>query len=537
MSSVHRRSWSAALALTAAALLGTVLVGAPAHAEDGPALKFTVARSEVGLPQPADRSDPPQINWGLDGDADGGTAEDVVVTIDASGISAFTDLDSTCVGDICTWPAHDIAPDGHAGGVLDMNAKPGVPLGTTGTARLFATSSNATVEEMTVKVTVGAVDLGIQRIPDTGDVEPGSTLNAPIRVSNSGSLVADQVDLTLATTRGLGFAQQFSNCTYGTTTDIPAEYGQSLDLAVCHLTTPVEPGKAYRLSSPVGIAVKPTALYEFVDYQIAAVATSVPKTAASTGPVLELVEDGTPPVVRTDHAQWQIEADNTADIEVTGSTAEVAPGNQAALTATVRNNGPADFNLVNSDAQIGILVEIPKGTTAVTIPPKCGVWTGGGMGEPTPGAPEYICAVESPFTVGETLELPFAVKVGADAPATTSGKVTVSTVYGGDLNADTDKANNTASLVVKTSSSATADPTPTATAPGTDTQSAGVRNVSAGGKAGAGASGSPTASGTLASTGSGSTPAIAAAGALMLLAGGAVAVTARRRRTRPGNAA
>lgn len=535
MSSVHRRSWSAALALAAAALLGTVLVGTPAHAEGEPALKFTVARSEVGLPQPADRSDPPQISWGLKGDAEGGTAKDVIVTVDASGISAFTDLDSFCVDDICSWPAHDIAPDGYHGGILDLNAKPGAPLGTTGTARLFATSSNATVEEMTIRVTVGAVDLGIERIPDAGDVEPGSTLNAPIRVSNSGSLVADEVDLTLATTRGLGFAQKFSNCTYGKSTDIPAGSGQSLDRAVCHLTTPVEPGKAYRLSAPVGIAVKPTALYEFVDYQIAAVSTSVPKTAASSGPVLGLVEDGTPPAVRTDHAQWHVEADNTADIKVTGSTANADPGDEVVLTAKVRNNGPADFNLLYSDAQIGILVEIPQGTDAVKIPPKCGVWTGGGMGESTPGAPEYLCAVDSPFTVGETLKLPFTVKVGESAPATTSGKVTVTTVYGGDLDADTDKTNNIANIVVKTSSSATVDPLPTATSSGADVQSAGSQNVSADGKAGTGASGSPNASGTMASTGSGSTPALAAAGALTLLAGGAVAVIARKRRARPGS--
>ncbi|MGW0857666.1 hypothetical protein [Streptomyces sp. NPDC002690] len=531
MTPVHRRAWSAALTLAAAALLGTFLVGAPAHAEDGPALKFTVARSEVGLPQPADRSDPPQINWGLDGDAEGGTAKDVIVTIDASGISAFTDLDSTCTGDICTWPAHDIASDGHHGGVLDLNAKPDAPLGTTGTARLFATSSNATVEEMTVKVTVGAVDLAIERIPDSGDVEPGSTVNAPIKVSNSGSLVADEVDLTLAATRGLGFTQKFSNCTYGKSTDIPAGHGQSLDRAVCRLTTPVEPGKAYRLSSPVGIAVKPTALYEFVDYQIAAVSTSVPKAAASSGPVLGLVEDGTPPTVRTDHAQWRIEADNTADIEVTGSTAHAAPGDQTVLTAKVRNNGPADFNLVYSDAQIGILVEIPKGTTAVTIPPKCGVWTGGGMGEPTPGAPEYMCAADSPFTVGETLRLPFSVKVGEGAPATTSGKVTVTTVYGGDLDADHDKTDNTAKITVETASSSTATPGPTAT----DAESTGGSNASIDGKAGTGASASPDTSGTMASTGSGPTPAIAAAGALMLLTGAAVAVTARKRRARPGN--
>ncbi|WP_299530834.1 LPXTG cell wall anchor domain-containing protein [uncultured Streptomyces sp.] len=534
MAAVHRRARWAALTATAAALLGTLMTGAPAHAEDGPALTFRVTRTEVGLPQPADRSDPPQISWGLEGDADGGTAEDVAVTIDASGISAFTDLDSTCVGDVCSWPARDIAPDGFHGSVLDLNAKPDAPLGTTGIARLFATSSNATIEAVTVKVTVGAVDLGIERIPDTEDVEPGSTLDAPIRVSNSGSLVADGVTLTLAATRGLGFAQTFSNCVYGKTTDIPSLPRQSLDRAVCHIDAPVEPGKAYRLSSSVGIAVKSTALHEMVDYEVEAVSASVPKAAA--GPVLGLVEDGTPPARRTAHGQWQIEARNTADIAVTGSSATAGPGEEAVLTATVRNNGPADFNLVRSDDHIGVLVGIPEGTTALAIPPKCGVWTGGGMGEPTPGAPEYLCAVDTPFTVGESLKLPFTVKVGENAPASASGEVRVTTVYGGEVDVDTDKTNNTATITVKTGSSS-ATPEPTATASGADTQSVGVRAASAGAPSGPAASGSPAATGTMASTGSGSTPAIAAAGALALLAGGAVAVAARRRRVRAGDAA
>ncbi|MGW2843322.1 LPXTG cell wall anchor domain-containing protein [Streptomyces sp. NPDC001493] len=537
MSSLRRHAWSTVFSAVAVALLPAFVAGPVAHAEAGPALTLQANHSEVGLPQPADRGDSSQIGWGMEGEDGGSTAEDVVVKVDVSGISGFADVTGLpCVDDICSWPSRDIAPGESTGGIVDVNAKPGAALGTTGTARLFATSSNASITETTVKVTVGAVDLGIARIPDTKDAAPGSTLAAPITVSNSGSLTADAVTLSLAATPGLGFAQKFSNCTYGTSTEIPSAHGHELDTAVCRITTPVEPGKAYRLSSQFGIEVGPTALYEFVDYQIEAASTSVPRAAASDGPVLGLVENGTPPVVRTGHAQWRIDADNTADIELTGSTANAAPGEEAVLTAKVRNNGPATFNLLSSDAQIGVRIEIPQGTTAVKIPSECGVWTGGGMGEPTPGAAEYMCAVESPFTVGETLELPFTVKVGQDAPATTAGDATVTTVWGGELDADTDKANNTAKITLKTTVSTA---TPGSGGPSSDVDAGETRAPSAsdGPVRTVTASSGSNASGTLASTGSGATPAIAAAGALALLAGGAVVLVARRRRTRTGEAA
>ncbi|MFF7361218.1 hypothetical protein [Streptomyces sp. NPDC008125] len=538
MSSTRRRAWSAVFSAAAVALFPVIVAVPAAHAESGPALTLLADHSEVGLPQPADRGDSSQIGWGMEGEAGGSTAKDVVVKVDVSGISGFADVTGlSCVDDICSWPGRDIAPGESTGGIVDVNAKPGAALGTTGVARLFATSSNASITETTVRLTVGAVDLGIARIPDTKDAAPGSTLAAPITVSNSGSLTADAVNLSLAATPGLGFAQKFSNCTYGKSTGIPSAHGHELDTAVCRITTPVEPGKAYRLSSQFGIEVGQTALYEFVDYRIEAASTSVPEAAASDGPVLGLVESGTPPVVRTDHAQWQIAADNTADIELTGSTANAAPGEETVLTAKVRNNGPATFNLLSSDAQIGVRIEIPEGTTAVKIPSECGVWTGGGMGEPTPGAPEYMCAVDSPFTVGETLELPFTVKAGQDVAATTSGDATVTTVWGGELAADTDKANNTAKITLKTSAS-TATPGHGGPSSDVDSHRTGAPTASSGPvKAVAASSGSSNASGTMASTGSGATPAIATAGALALIAGGAVMFVARRRRARTGEAA
>ncbi|MFE2844504.1 LPXTG cell wall anchor domain-containing protein [Streptomyces scopuliridis] len=564
MSLPNRRRWSATPAAVAVVLLGAVLVGTPAQADpsrpsqpaaeanqpppaaqanrpqaaqaDRPVLKFHVVRNEVGLPQPAE-SDPPQISWGVPGDPDGGTAKDVVVKIDVSGISAFTDVRGAggCPDDVCAWPVTDIAPDGWAGGVLDMSAKPGAALGTTGTARVYATSSNATVIDTTVKVTVGAVALVVSRLPQTDTAEPGSTLDAPITVANNGSLTAEGVELRLDTSHELGFAQRFSNCVYGTT-DLPSGNGRTLPEAVCRISTPVEPGKRYRLSTSVGFDVKKTALFEFVDYRVTPLAATVPTSAKSgngSGPVLALVPDGGAPPSGslTDWWRWIVNAANTADLDVTGDTVTADPGDTVTLAAEIRNDGPASVDLITTDGQLSLLVDIPKGTTAVKVPERCRLWKGDGTSEPDPDAPAYICWIGSPFPVGKVATLPFVLKVGKDAPATTRGVVRHMSEYGAELTYDTNKANNKAFFTVHVTDAAGTGGSTGGSAGGSGGNQPQTQTITTAQSNGtAGTTGGGT--GALAQTGSGGTSAIAWASAAALAAGGALLVITRRRRTR-----
>ncbi|MEE1800714.1 hypothetical protein PUR57_18895 [Streptomyces sp. JV176] len=475
MSFPGRRRRFGALTAIAVALLGVGLIGAPAQAEPSgssaarhsPELNFTVSRDKIGLPQPlVYPGDPAQIGWGLPGDPDGGTAEDVVVTIDVSGISAFADvMGVSCPGNLCSWPVRDIEADGFAGGLLELLAKPDAPLGTTGTARLTATSSNATIASLTVQVTVGTVELVVNRLPQKDGAEPGTSLEAPITVANMGSLPASGVELKLTTTQGLGFAPRFANCAYGTTDDLPSGHGRTLDSAVCRVGTPVEPGKRYRLSTSVGLDVKGTALFEFLDYRVKPLTDTAPTTAdprdggsrssgqSGEAPVLTLVPDGEapPPGTVTEQGMWKINAANTADLAVTGDsvTAEAGPGTEVTLTAKLRNDGPATFDLLTSDDQIGLLVDIPEGTTAVKVPDRCRLWTDLGTNEPRPGAPQYMCATRSPFAVGQAVDLPFTLRVTEDAPATTRATMRTMSVNGGELTFDTHQANNTAQFTVR----------------------------------------------------------------------------------------
>ncbi|MER8068854.1 hypothetical protein ABTZ59_11255 [Streptomyces sp. NPDC094034] len=571
MSPPSRRRWSATPAAVAIVLLGAALVGSPAQADpsrssppaadasgprsaaqagrsaavaqaERPVLKLHVVRDEVGLPQPAE-SDPPQISWGVPGDPEGGTAKDVVVKIDVSGISAFTDvLGSGCPDDECAWPVGDIAPDGYAGGLIEMRAKPGAALGTTGTARVYATSSNATVIDTTVKVTVGAVALVVSRLPDTETARPGSTLDAPITVANTGSLTAQGVELRLGTSHELGFAQRFSNCVYGTT-DLPSGNGRQLPEAVCRISTPVEPGKRYRLSTSVGFDVKKTALFEFVDYRVTPLGATVPTHAKSgdgPGPVLALVPDGSVPPGEslTDRWRWIVNAVNTADLDVTGDTVTADPGDTVTLAAKIRNDGPASVDLITTDGQISLLVEIPKGTTAVKVPERCRIWNGDGTVDPDPEAPAYLCWIGSPFPVGKVATLPFVLKVGADAPETTRGVVRHMSEWGAELTFDTNKANDKAFFTVRVTDpagdgdsaggsggSGGNEPEPQATVTATAQPNTTTGTTGAAGTAGGG-------TGALARTGSGGTALIAPASAGVLTAGAALLVVARRRTAR-----
>ncbi|MEV8394667.1 MULTISPECIES: hypothetical protein [unclassified Streptomyces] len=570
MSLLSRRRWPGTPITVGAALLGALLVGAPAQADpagpsgpsgpsgpaqstsaraaqaDRPVLKFHVARNEVGLPQPAE-GDPPQISWGVPGDPGGGTAKDVVVKIDVSGISAFTDvLGSGCPDDVCARPVGDIAPDDYEGGLIELRAKPGAALGTTGTARVYATSSNATVIDTTVKVTVGAVDLVVSHLPDTETARPGSTLDAPITVANTGSLTAQGVELRFGTSHELAFAQRFSNCVYGTT-DYPSGNGRQLPEAVCRISTPVEPGKRYRLSTSVGFDVKETALFEFVDYQVTPLGATVPTNAKSgdgngdgSGPVLALVPDGSAPPggSLTDRSRWIVNAINTADLDVTGDTVTADPGDTVTLAAKIRNDGPASVDLITTDGQISLLVNIPKGTTAVKVPERCRLSNSDGMGEPDPDAPAYLCWIGSPFRVGKVATLPFVLKVDEDAPATTRGVVRHISEWGAELAFDPNKANNQSFFTVNvTDAAGTGDSAGGSGGnepePQTTVSATAQPNTTAGTTGGAGTAGTAGGgTGALAQTGSGGTPAIALASASVLAAGAALLVVARRRTAR-----
>ncbi|MFE1961300.1 hypothetical protein [Streptomyces sp. NPDC059479] len=527
------RTWrrlAAALTAAAVTLLGGALTTGSAHADGGSA-PYLFAASAVGLAVPDDGEG--QVSWGLD--SKGSTLQDVQVTVDITGISSFASTsDDFCVNGLCTFDRGDVDENG-TGGIVNIKAKPNAELGTSGTAVIIGTASGETLAPFTVKVTVGAVDLVVNTIKHIDNAKPGSTLTAPITVANTGSLTAATTDYRFAISPGLSFATHFPNCDYdtGKTTD---SWEQTV--ATCHLTTPIEPGKKYKLSTALKLKVKKSALYEIFSYAPTATSTTVPSTPRTTSAAdLSLVPDGSAPPAASapQHSQWAINAANTADLAVTGDTATAKPGATATLTATVSNLGPASVNRSTYDDQLSLLVGIPKGTTTTQVPAACAPWTGGGSSEPALGAPQYLCDLDSPFDSGHTQKLTFTVKVDADAPATTSSSVMTQLAYGGAPPYDTNKANNTGTFTVNVPGGAATSTTGGSGSTGGGNQpSAQTGNqVSAtSGASGTAGGDTPAAAGSLASTGGNGTMTIACTGAAALALGGAVFAFARNRRAR-----
>lgn len=527
------RTWrrlAATLAAAAVTLLGGALTTGSAHADGGSA-PYLFAAPEVGLAVPDDGEG--QVSWGLD--SKGSTLQDVHVTVDITGISSFAGTsDDYCVNGLCVFDRGDVDEYG-TGGVVDIKAKPTAELGTSGTAVITGTASGKTLAPFTVKVTVGAVGLVVNTIEQIDDAEPGSTLTTPITVANTGSLTAATTDYRFAISPGLSFAKRFPNCDYdtGKITD-----GWEQTIATCHFTTPIEPGKKYKLSTPLELKVKKSALHEILNYAPTATSTTVPATPRTTSAAdLSLVPDGSAPPAAggPQHSQWAIHAANTADLAVTGDTATAKPGATATLTATVGNLGPASVNRATYDDHLGLLVGIPEGTTTTQVPAACDPWTEGGSGEPALGAPQYMCDLDSRFDSGHTQRLTFTVKVDADAPATTSSSVTAQLAYGGALPYDTDKANNTGTFTVTVPGGAATSTTGGSGSTGGGNQPSpqtGTQASATPGASGTTGGNAPAATGSLASTGGNGAMTIACTGAAALALGGAAFAFARSRKAR-----
>ncbi|WP_328465597.1 hypothetical protein [Streptomyces sp. NBC_00448] len=529
MSSRIWRRWAATLAAMAVTLFGGALTTGSAHADDGSAPTLS-ARTPVGLAVPDDGDG--QVSWGLD--SKGSTLHDVRVTVDITGISSFvTSPDHYCVDDVCTFDIGDVGANG-TGGIVDIRTKPGAALGDSGTAVITATASGVTIAPFTVKVSVGAVDLVVHTLAQTENVKPGTTLTKPLTVSNIGSLTAATTDYRFAISPGLSFATHFPNCDYA---DAAGKWEATV--ATCHFSTPIEPGKRYQLSTPLKLDVKKSALYEIFSYAPTATSTSVPAAPKSTSAAdLTLVPDGNAQSGDVaQQGQQSIDAANTADIALTGDTATAKPGDTATLTATATNHGPATVDRYTYDDQLTVMVDIPKGTTATQVPAGCVPWDNGTR-DPALGAPQYTCDLDGIFDSGHTQKLTFKVKVGADAPATTSGTVVAQLADLGTPPYDSHLDNNKAAFTVNVPGGASTGTGAGSTGGSGSTGGGNQNSTQTGTTSGtSGSSGStggdaPSATGSLAHTGSDGTMTIALTSAAALALGGAVFALARSRRTR-----
>jgi hypothetical protein len=544
------RSWrrlGTALAAGAALVLTAALGAGPALADSAGGTGGTggdstvgvyLRSADVGIPTPATPNDNPEVAWLL---GTTGSPHDVAITVDASGIADFATFTgfnhTTCAGNVCTNDAGDVTNDLFYSGI-SLQAKPGVPVGTTGTVVVSGTQSNGSVKVVgadgglsdseTVRVTVGSSQLSVTPLAQSRKAEPGDTLEYPISIGNWGTIPAQGIKLTMRSTVGLDVAK-YRNCTYDDHAD-DSDHTHRTHQAVCDFDTAIQPGQQYSLSAPLAVDVSHLALNDTFGYSATPLTGPGSDSAADAkgGPALTLVADNTPAVKGGYSAQQNVTTDNTADFAARSDSVTGKPGQQVTVTAKVRNKGPAAVEILDSDDQLGVMVKIPKRTTVVKVPEGCGVWDIDGPGEPAPGKSQYICWTDSaPVMPGTTMSFSFVLKIDADAPARTTGSVRATTVYDSPRTFDPDHDDDTAPITVHVTGGAT---TPPATGGGSG--SGGSGGTGTGGASGSGGTSTQSTGGSggglLADTGFGG-GALAGLGALLVVGGTGVFLAMRRR--------
>ncbi|WP_405469456.1 LPXTG cell wall anchor domain-containing protein [Streptomyces canus] len=517
---INRRRMAGAVLTAVAAVVVAWLPATSAQSADGPIVHIKMRQDKIALPIPPSDA-PSQVSWLLRNDGPG-VAKDVTISMDLTNVKSWLIVNRKPADDVYTWPTlAEVAEGDTPGGIANINPKPGTPRGTTGTVIMKGTSSNGTVVSTPVQMTVGSAELTVNKLADRKGDKPGTTIGTPVIISNTGIVPADGVQLKVLTTRGLAYADRFSNCAYSSVS--PDPYGGPSEQALCTFDTVVEPGKSYRLDQPLDLEVTHQALHEFVRRE--ALPLSGAEAPSGSGPKLSLVAAGAADTSGTKIGRQYVLADNSADMAAGGDTAEGAPGDLVHVDLSLSNEGPARMDNNYSDDQPALLFTVPTGTRAVEIPRQCSVWIADaqmGNGEQTPGAPQYVCnPLETGFEVGDTRTFRFGVEI-RDGADTTTGTAKATTAYDNTLEFDDNQANNTAPVTVEVEDADSATASASASPAGTGDNGNDVRSRTVADAA---------VTGSLASTGSSSAlPVAGAVGAGALLIGGALVFFVRRRK-------
>ncbi|WP_327295066.1 hypothetical protein [Streptomyces sp. NBC_01197] len=365
--------------------------------------------------------------------------------------------------------------------------------------------------------------------------KPGEVRTDSLTFTNQGNAPADGVTMRLRITRGLAFPEHAAGCTYSTDRD-------QVSVALCHFDEVLDPGEHF--TAPINFKVLPKALMENVEY--------------GTG-----TAGGNPASGSTalSYRSLAVTADSTADLAAVGDTAKGKPGDQVTVTAGLRNDGPGWIDNNTSDDQPAVMVDIPKGTTAVEVPKDCQPFAiDGPSGPSAPGKRKYVCLpADHIYEVGSLHAYKFVLKIEKGAKDTSS-EVKATSAYDIHPVFDKNPANDKAKLVIDVTGPGSGSGTGTGTSPGSGSASAGGSNggSSAGSSTAGTTAGSSTAStgtsggthgqstggagttgaasttggdatGTMASTGAGNTPLITGAGAAAVALGGGLVFALRRR--------
>ncbi|MCG7205651.1 hypothetical protein [Streptomyces arenae] len=465
--------------------------------------------------------------------ASGGDAHGVSVTVDASSLAGKATMEVTgdCVSTGALKVRCDVGPLSGKESIDPFFLKPtaAAKAGDTGAVTYTATASDASTVTAKTDVLVGGPKLAARPYPALKGIAPGTVFERTPAFADTGAAPADKgVMLLVQDSDGVSLARDHSNCHYSDSPDAGAW---------CRFDTPVAPGSAYETDTPLRYTAAADTMYGYNTYVVWPVGGSAPDSfdpsdfpRTGTGAPLGLksVAAGSG---FTGHGYGTFATTQHADYQALGDTVEGKVGETVKITVGVRNTGPGrmDFRWMDADNSGTFVVTPPAGTTITGAPGP------GEQGDPGPlwnctprkaGANSYTCDIGSTdFRPGDSVTQEFTVRIDRAVPG---ARGSVKAVENPDYpNRDDDAANDTASIEVKATGSATSSPSPSASASPSATAT-----VSPSGSA-AGTGTGTTTGGGLAATGADGVLLRAGTAVLLVAAGALVFLTVRR--SRPQN--
>ncbi|QMU67154.1 hypothetical protein [Streptacidiphilus sp. P02-A3a] len=414
-----------ALAISTAvvALGGTFLVGGAEAATAKPVIDLA-APAAIALPSSAAQPAQTSLQWSTKANHLGWVND--TVTIDARGLASVAKvtfggtcsvhgLVAVCQDALYFDSTSATATTGGTAG-LTLSALPGAKLGATGSYKVSASSTQATLVGGTGEVIVGGPEYQLGTLAAHTNLKVGSTVSEPVVFGNAGDRPAVGSKVALVLSPGLTFATRYSNCEYRS--HLVAGH-PSDDAALCSFGGVLRVDAKVELAQPVKLAVGSQALYSYLDVQAAPGADAstfswltTPVTGETwrkgSGAALGLTTlaagqagsapAGTVQLPSEDQGYGiaDIYADNTADFGVTGSSAKAAKGKTVAMSFTMDNHGPATlYDRSGGDDTPYVVVTPPPGTTVVGSSSTCYPETSNDPTETAHGP--YTCG---PDTVG-----------------------------------------------------------------------------------------------------------------------------------------
>ncbi|MBM0276442.1 LPXTG cell wall anchor domain-containing protein [Micromonospora tarensis] len=451
---------------------------------------------------------------------------DYTVTVDRSAVSGFADVQEpegygtcTAAGAMLTCTVKgDPEPD------LDLLTlavvpRAGAQAGEEGELAFTVTTPESGTATFRSTVAVGeGVDLAAEHFVQL-DGKPGGTVKAPLSVANRGDKVARGSVLFFFGSYGFTPTKRYENCQYAAD-----DYDDNA--FACTFDTDLEPGEAARLDSTFGFSIPADSWAPNNHYGYAAWYTPADwqEFRSQVGVAGDLGPKGDAPALKLEpvapsrsralgqtdvdpynnemQLQLEVKGDQKADVAAIGATVSAQVGETVAAKVGYTNNGPAAIG-VGGDGGVytGVVVTVPVGTTAVTVPETCddlSDTSGNSTGKP--GAAAYVCFTPDRVKPGERVDFEFGLRV--DRAGALAGTIELRHAFGDNEAEDLNAANDTAQIL-----------------------------VNANGGQGGGNGGGDGDGGSLPITGQ-STGLIAGLGAVLLAAGVGGYLAAKRRRTR-----